>query len=51
MKRDWFTDEEVESFSKTLAALPVAVSDHDPASVDSDDSVELIETPLSDDRS
>lgn len=51
MKRAMFTDEEVESFSKTLAALPVAVSDHDPASVDSDDSVELIETPLSDDRS
>lgn len=51
MKRDWFTDEEVESFSKNLDALPVAVIDHDPPSVDSDDSVELIETPVSGNRS
>lgn len=47
MEKDWFTNEEVESFIKTLDTLPAVVSDHDhdPGSMDSSDSVELIETP------
>ncbi|XP_057802042.1 ubiquitin-like-specific protease 2 isoform X2 [Salvia miltiorrhiza] len=46
MGKDWFTDEEVESFCKSLEALP-AVSDHGPASSESSDSIEMAETPFS----
>lgn len=48
MGKDWFTNEEVESFCKSLTALPV-VSDHGPASSDSSDCVEVTDTPFSDD--
>ncbi|XP_011080477.1 ubiquitin-like protease 4 isoform X1 [Sesamum indicum] len=45
MKKDWFTAEGVESFCKRLDSFPVVSSDHDDsASVDSSNSVELIET-------
>lgn len=48
MEKDRFTDEEVESFCKSLDSLPV-VSDHDPTPCDSSDSVEMAETPFSND--
>lgn len=53
MNKDWFTDEAVEAFSKSLADLPVAVSDRDgdPVSNDSSDSVEVSMTPFPDDSS
>lgn len=41
MKKDWFTDEGVEAFCKSLDANPVVLSDHND---DSSDCVELIET-------
>ncbi|KAK4419681.1 hypothetical protein Salat_2381000 [Sesamum alatum] len=45
MKKDWFTAEGVESFYQRLDSFPVSSSDHDDsASVDSNNSVELIET-------
>ncbi|KAL0435279.1 UNVERIFIED_CONTAM: hypothetical protein Sradi_0235800 [Sesamum radiatum] len=49
MKKDWFTADGVESFCKRLDSFPVALSDHDDsASVDSSNSVELIETSFFD---
>ncbi|KAL3828671.1 hypothetical protein ACJIZ3_017473 [Penstemon smallii] len=42
MKKDWFTDEGVESFYKTLDAFPTALSDHDDSD-SSSDCIELIE--------
>ncbi|KAL0389254.1 UNVERIFIED_CONTAM: Ubiquitin-like-specific protease 2 [Sesamum calycinum] len=49
MKKDWFTADAVESFCKRLDSFPVTSSDHeDSASVDSSNSVELIETSFFD---
>ncbi|KAL7113596.1 hypothetical protein ACP275_04G070600 [Erythranthe tilingii] len=45
LKKEWFSEEEVESFCKNLDTLPVDINDldDDSASVDSGGSVELIE--------
>ncbi|XP_047944100.1 uncharacterized protein LOC125190755 isoform X2 [Salvia hispanica] len=41
MGKDWFTDDQVEYFCKELEALP-SVTDPDPASYDSSDSIEVV---------
>lgn len=46
MGKDWFTDDQVETFCKELEALP-SVTDHGPASYDSSDFVEIVTAPSS----
>ncbi|XP_042001120.1 probable ubiquitin-like-specific protease 2B isoform X2 [Salvia splendens] len=47
MGKDWFTNDQVENFCKELEALP-SVTDPDPASYDSSDSIEIVTAPCFD---